>query len=90
MPQIFIFIFNAIQFYKINSDSLVILLLQNVVKVWSNFHYIYVSESEFSVKTKIIAADFTKGAAAINRVKEELGSLPIGILGKHTYITSIA
>ncbi|KAL3282384.1 hypothetical protein HHI36_005569 [Cryptolaemus montrouzieri] len=37
-------------------------------------------ESKYSVKTKIIAADFSTGRKAIEVVKEEIGGIPIGIL----------
>ncbi|KAK9869731.1 hypothetical protein WA026_003468 [Henosepilachna vigintioctopunctata] len=37
-------------------------------------------ESEFSVKTKIIVADFSQGVKAVETVKSEIGGIPIGIL----------
>ncbi|KAL1514127.1 hypothetical protein ABEB36_003438 [Hypothenemus hampei] len=37
-------------------------------------------ESTYSVKTKIIQADFSLGKQAVDSVKEQLGNIPIGIL----------
>lgn len=34
------------------------------------------------MKTRTIAADFSTGSKAIDIVREELGDLPVGILGK--------
>lgn len=44
--------------------------------------YIFFAESKYAVKTKIIAADFSLGPKAVEFVKNEVGSLPINILGK--------
>lgn len=43
-------------------------------------------ETEFEVKTRTIAADFSTGPKAIEIVRQELGDLPIGILGKLQYL----
>ncbi|GJQ70173.1 hypothetical protein Trydic_g22633 [Trypoxylus dichotomus] len=37
-------------------------------------------EKEYSVKTKIVVADFSKGAPAINQIREEIRNFEIGIL----------
>ena len=38
-------------------------------------------ESKFQVKTKTIAADFSKGQPAFDVIEEELRDIPVGILG---------
>lgn len=40
------------------------------------------AETEFAVKTKTIAVDFSTCPKAIDIVKEELGTTQVGILGK--------
>lgn len=39
------------------------------------------SEADFEVKTRTVAADFSTGAKAIEIIKGQLGDLEIGILG---------
>ena len=38
-------------------------------------------ESKFRVKTKTIAADFSKGQPVFDIIEEELRDIPVGILG---------
>lgn len=40
------------------------------------------AEFKYSVKTKIIVADFTKGEDCYNHIERELIGIPVGILGK--------
>lgn len=39
------------------------------------------AEKEHSVKTKIIVADFSKGAEVYPHIEAELKDIPVGILG---------
>lgn len=39
-------------------------------------------EAEFKVKTKWIAADFSKGKEIYKHIEQELAGIPVGILGK--------
>lgn len=39
-------------------------------------------EEKYVVKTKIVAVNFSLGHKAVNIVKEQVGQLPINILGK--------
>ncbi|KAI4465092.1 hypothetical protein MML48_3g00015850 [Holotrichia oblita] len=48
--------------------------------------YFTITEQEYPVKTKIIVADFSKGATTINYIRNEINNLEIGILGKHLCI----
>lgn len=43
---------------------------------------LFLTESKYSVKTKVIAADFSLGQKAVELVKKEVGSIPINILGE--------
>lgn len=45
--------------------------------------YFTITEQEHPVKTKIIVADFSKGATAIDYIRNEIKNLEIGILGKY-------
>ena len=44
---------------------------------------ISITESEFKVKTKWIAADFSKGRQIYEHIENELSGVPVGILGKN-------
>jgi 17beta-estradiol 17-dehydrogenase / very-long-chain 3-oxoacyl-CoA reductase len=39
------------------------------------------AESKFPVKTKTIAADFSKGRPVFDVIEQELKDIPVGILG---------
>lgn len=41
-----------------------------------------IAESEYKVKTKWIAADFSKGREVYGHIENELAGIPVGILGK--------
>lgn len=48
---------------------------------YSFYELLLTSEADFEVKTRTIVADFSTGSKAIEIVREELGDLPVGILG---------
>lgn len=59
-------------------------IFRNVLMKLLIFNHVYCClEADFEVKTRTIAADFSTGPKAIEIVREELGDLPIGILGKN-------
>lgn len=39
------------------------------------------TEADYSVKTKIIVADFSKGQTVYEHIEQELKDIPVGILG---------
>lgn len=43
-------------------------------------------ESLYPIQTRIIVVDFSDGRDIYNRIKEELSSIPVGILGKYVTI----
>jgi hypothetical protein len=51
------------------------------VKRSLNDFIVLLPESQFRVKTKTIAADFSKGQSAFDVIEEEIGDIPVGILG---------
>lgn len=53
------------------------------------FFCVFFLETEHGIKTKIISADFSLGGQAIEIIKQELGLLDIGILGKSASQLSI-
>lgn len=46
----------------------------------------YFVENLYPVQTKIIVADFSDGRDIYNRIRDELSSIPVGILGKYVTI----
>jgi hypothetical protein len=52
-----------------------------IVKVSLNDFILLLPESKFKVKTKTIAADFSKGPPVFDVIEEELRDIPVGILG---------
>jgi len=52
-----------------------------IVKISLNNFIVFLPESKFRVKTKTIAADFSKGQTAFDVIEEELRDIPVGILG---------
>lgn len=52
-----------------------------IVKRSVNNFIALLPESNFRVKTKTIAADFSKGQPAFDVIEEELRDIPVGILG---------
>lgn len=43
-------------------------------------------ESLYPIQTRIIVVDFSDGRDIYNRIKEELSTIPVGILGKYVTI----
>jgi len=52
-----------------------------IVKRSLNNFIVLLPELKFQVKTKTIAADFSKGQPAFDVIEEELRDIPVGILG---------
>ncbi|CAH0382441.1 unnamed protein product [Bemisia tabaci] len=60
----------------------IVLISRSIEKLLQVSHEI---ESEFGVKTKVIAVDFSKGQPVFDEIEKELKDIPVGILGKYAF-----
>lgn len=58
------------------------LILAWVSKKYRTLDLVGISETMYGVKTKIIAADFSKGQFVYGDIERELQEIPVGILGE--------
>lgn len=56
--------------------------MDSAEKICNFFIIIFITEAEYKVKTKWIAADFSKGKEVYRHIENELSGIPVGILGK--------
>jgi hypothetical protein len=59
----------------------IIKIFQMTIYCISANFIVLLAESKFPVKTKTIAADFSKGQPVFDVIEQELKDIPVGILG---------
>lgn len=67
---------------KLNLKKEIIVILTTITKKKLIRFLLFSIEAEFKVKTKWIAADFSKGKEIYKHIEQELAGIPVGILGK--------